>query len=408
MGAFSPFYYFAGMALLFALAATPALRLADDPAAGAARVSTLDGLRGFLALAVVFHHAAIYRQFIADGRWVAPPSSFYVLLGQVGVSLFFMVTGYLFWTKCIRARGLPPWRSLYIGRLFRIGPLYGVAIAAMLAIVFARTGLTLREPGPALIRHILDWSLLGYRFGPDVNGYSQTFTILAGVTWTLHYEWLFYASLILTALFARSLRTHLVLPLLGLVIGVALTFAGRGGVHSPAPDPVILALFSAGMLAASLQQAELIPPLGDGLASVLALGLLAALFTTASSAYAGTPIVLMALIFVLVSNGCSLFGLFHSRPAQRLGAISYGVYLLQGLPLALLFASPWARGQALASGLAHWEISWLAAALLVLAATLAHAAIERPGIALGRRIAVWAEPATRPRSEGRAMPQPPG
>ncbi len=396
------------MALLFALAATPVLRLADDPAAGAARVSTLDGLRGFLALAVVFHHAAIYRRFIADGHWVAPPSSFYVLLGQVGVSMFFMVTGFLFWTKCIRARGLPPWRSLYIGRVFRIGPLYGVAVAAMLAIVFARTGPALREPGPALMRHILDWSLLGYRFGPDVNRYRQTYTILAGVTWTLHFEWLFYASLILTARLARSPRMDLVLPLLGLVIGVTLTFAGLGGVHSPAPDPVILALFSAGMLAASLQQAELIPPLGDGAASVLVVGLLAVLFTTASTAYAGTPIVLMAVIFTLVSNGCSLFGLFHSRPAQRLGAISYGVYLLQGLPLTLLFASPWVRVQALASGFAHWQVSWLAAALLVLMATLAHAAIERPGIALGRRLATWAEPASRPRSQGQAMPQPPG
>lgn len=396
------------MALLFALAATPALRLADDPAASAARVSTLDGLRGFLALAVVFHHAAIYRQFIADGHWVAPPSSFYVLLGQVGVSLFFMVTGYLFWTKCIRARGLPPWRSLYIGRIFRIGPLYGVAVAAMLAIVFARTGFALHEPRAALIRHLVAWSLLGYRFGPDVNGYDQTFTILAGVTWTLHYEWLFYASLVLTALLARAPRTHLALPLLGLAIGVALTFAGRGGVHSPAPDFVILALFSAGMLAASLQQAGLGPTLGDRTASVIVLGLLAVLFTTASTAYAGTPVILMALIFLLISHGCSVFGLLHTRPAQRLGAISYGVYLLQGLPLALVFASPWARAQALASAVAHWQVCWLAAALLVLAATLAHAAIERPGIALGRRVAAWAEPAAGARSEGRAMPRPPG
>ena len=53
------------------------------------RVETLDGLRGFLALAVFFHHGALYHTFIQDGLWRPPPDRFYALLGPFGVALFF-------------------------------------------------------------------------------------------------------------------------------------------------------------------------------------------------------------------------------------------------------------------------------------------------------------------------------
>ena len=55
MGFFSIWPYFVGMAVILSLASTPLLKWADTPPTTVpARVHTIDGLRGFLALGVVF------------------------------------------------------------------------------------------------------------------------------------------------------------------------------------------------------------------------------------------------------------------------------------------------------------------------------------------------------------------
>ena len=35
-----------------------------------------------------------------------------------------MITGYLFWSQMLKAKGRPNFLKLYVGRLFRIVPLY--------------------------------------------------------------------------------------------------------------------------------------------------------------------------------------------------------------------------------------------------------------------------------------------
>src|ERR1700693_1014771 len=141
LGFYSVWPFFVCLAVLLALASTPAFAAADTPPSPHPnRLKALDGLRGFLALAVVFSHVAVYHDFLLSGQWHLPPSRFYALLGPIGVSMFFMVTGYLFWSRLIRERGRPAWLSLYIGRVFRIGPLYLAAVSILLLIVFVPTG----------------------------------------------------------------------------------------------------------------------------------------------------------------------------------------------------------------------------------------------------------------------------
>src|ERR1700761_4154599 len=91
-------------------------------------ITELDGLRALAALSVFVSHAGLYSHYLATGRWelVAPV---FTVLGQGGVALFFMITGFLFWGRLLRAHGRPDWRILYIGRVFRIGPLYLLAAA---------------------------------------------------------------------------------------------------------------------------------------------------------------------------------------------------------------------------------------------------------------------------------------
>src|SRR5438094_622932 len=62
------------------------------------RYEVLDGLRGFLALSVFLLHANAYYHFYHERQhqWGESPSVFYSQMGQIGVVLFFMITGFLF------------------------------------------------------------------------------------------------------------------------------------------------------------------------------------------------------------------------------------------------------------------------------------------------------------------------
>jgi peptidoglycan/LPS O-acetylase OafA/YrhL len=390
--------FFGCMGVLLALARLPVFASADTPPSPHPdRLATLDGLRGFLALAVFFHHAAIYHRFLRDGAWVLPPSRFYALFGSVGVLVFFMITGHLFWSRIIGARSRPGWLRLYVGRVFRIGPLYLVAVAGMLAAVFAGTGARLNVPFDQLAGEIGVWLALGLVVGPDVNLHAGTRSILAGVTWTLGYEWIFYLSLPVTALAARGRRAHLPFALAGLAGSLAWTWL----LDQPsafASAPVCVASFSVGMTCASLRATRLVPRLPDAAASVLALALVVAVFAAFPVAYGAGPVILLGLAFCLIASGCTVFGLLVSRAARRLGDVSYGIYLLQGLVLAAVLRP--LRAASLASPVQHWALVLACATLLVALATAAHAGVERPGIALGRRVAAALGGAWRPAGRG--------
>jgi hypothetical protein len=64
------------------------------------------------------------------------------------------------------------------------------------------------------------------------------------VTWSLRYEWMFYASLIVMAFFARNRLSGLFLPLVSLTIAALLVFRGRDPLEA-----VFALLFSVGMIA---------------------------------------------------------------------------------------------------------------------------------------------------------------
>lgn len=372
--------FFVGLAILLVIVGTPLFAALDTPAE-AERVTTLDGLRGYLALAVVFHHGAIYHFYLETGAWQLPPSRFYALAGPMGVALFFMITGYLFWGRLVRAEGVLDWRGLYVGRVFRLGPLYLLAVGIMFAVIFASTGLVLNVSPLELARQIGSWLILGVIKGPKLNGYENTEQILAGVTWTLRYEWLFYFSLPLLAWLLRKGYRHLTLAALLVAVPAVVLL-----IIPPNRDVYATVLFALGMLAASLQQKGWAVRLPDGLASGAVLALLGSVLFF-DSAYQTVPMLLMGAAFCLIANGCSVFRLLSLRAAHRLGAISYGIYLLQGLALAVFFRPEAVRAYGLSSPLAHWSLVAASLLLLVVGSALAHVLLERPGIALGKTIA---------------------
>ncbi|MBW8811489.1 MAG: acyltransferase family protein, partial [Lysobacter sp.] len=139
--------YFAIMLATFAFASLPLFRGAD--LAGPRpdqRTDTLDGLRGFLALSVFAAHTVVHYEYLRSGVWKPSSAQFYTVAGLLGVCLFFMVTGFLFWTKLLKAGGRPGWKALYIGRVFRLGPVYLAVVLTMIGVVAYRTGLQLQVP----------------------------------------------------------------------------------------------------------------------------------------------------------------------------------------------------------------------------------------------------------------------
>ena len=105
------------------------------------RFPTIDGLRGYLALAVFLSHSSIWYFYVHSGRWDVPPSNFYTHLGQSSVALFFMITGFLFWSKLLDGRARPiDWSRLYFSRLFRLVPLYLVSVACLIVVSLYTAG----------------------------------------------------------------------------------------------------------------------------------------------------------------------------------------------------------------------------------------------------------------------------
>jgi peptidoglycan/LPS O-acetylase OafA/YrhL len=386
-----PIYpYFLLMAALTVCFSTRLWRFVDGvPARSGARIESIDGMRGYLALSVMVHHAVIARAWLATGSWVLPTDPFYAQLGSVAVSLFFMITGYLFWGKLVAKEGRADWMGLYIGRLFRIAPLYWLTIAIMTLLVFVRSDFELRQAPGALAAELWRWCRLGMFPGHDFNGYPNVWILIAGVTWTLKYEWRFYFALLPLSVFAKP-RFHLPAAALACVIAwaaAAITqFNGWG----------YTALFSAGMLSASLSVAlkgglpnasRLRFPLSPSMASTLVAILLVVTFVISPRPFGVLQVSLLALVFFLVCQGATLFGLFTSRAAVRLGHISYGIYLMQGLVISVIFDHPVTRQWVARNESAFWWLTLAVALALCAVAAIVHVLLERPSIDLGRRCA---------------------
>jgi peptidoglycan/LPS O-acetylase OafA/YrhL len=160
---------------------------AKDAAGPRARLGWLDVLRGLAALAVVFDHlspnvllhvgAVLYHWFD---------------LGQYGVFVFFIISGYIVPASLERKGSV---RTFWVSRLFRLYPLYLLAVGIAVALYLVHLG-----------------SLRGEGSDPETSILSQLLmmsNVLAGqnlpnVVWSLSYEMVFY--LLLTALFIA--RVH--------------------------------------------------------------------------------------------------------------------------------------------------------------------------------------------------------
>jgi exopolysaccharide production protein ExoZ len=175
-------------------------------------IGALQGLRAAAALMVVTVHAV--------------PG---FVIGQAGVDIFFVISGFIMVHASERAFGQPGAPVRFITRrLIRIVPLYWATTAVLLV------EMLWKYHGLAAAHESVEYVLASFLFIP-FPGPDGTVSPLHGVGWTLNYEMFFYAIFAVALRFRAQLAAALVILLL----------AGLAGLHAALPDlPVQLHFWS--------------------------------------------------------------------------------------------------------------------------------------------------------------------
>ena len=345
--------------------------------------SELESMRGLLAFSVVIHHAVIWYLMFYRGTpdITGPNSNFYSQLGVASVTLFFFMTGFLFWSKLI-SNPYPDFKEFMVARLRRLGPAYLGAACLMFVLVAVLSEFQLHSS-----LSVLRWDMLRVLVAdiPVLNGLSYAPWLWA-VTWTLRFEFLFYLLIPFIGWFAGTMRkTLLFVGLTGVLFALNhlaeakhLAPVGLGLVGSFVRHLVFT--FSVGILTAQLVRMKRVKAFGQThWAAAIALAFLVITYRFVPAKYGPLESVSLAFPFFVVACGCSFWGALRTRGILFMGQISYSVYLIHPLIFgAILIPLYRIAGSHLQAPRVYWPIMFAMAPVLVCVCTLWHRAFELP------------------------------
>lgn len=344
----------------------------------------IDGLRGVLAFCVFLHHSVIWYYYLRIGEWGHPPSRVYGQFGPGSVAMFFMITAFLFYGKLLNAgsKGMD-WGKLYLGRVRRIMPLYIFVVLLVFIIVGVLSGFVLRTNLFHIMAQLTKWVFF---IDADVNGVGTTKRAVAGVVWSLAYEWLFYCSLALVGRMVYRIRTSArTLIISGLFF---LLFLAIVWVYYPDDMLKRILCFAGGIAAAYLVKKDSVRKFcANKWASVVVLVLTGVVFllpdmTCPTTLFTPVSFICMSLAFIMIAAGTDVFGLLSNRLTRYLGMVSYSLYLLHGMVLFVCFR--WVIGLEKAGTLSpreHWIAIGGCALTLVPLCSLTYYYIEKAALA---------------------------
>jgi len=292
------------------------------------RQENLDGMRGFLALFVFFHHFVVTYYWKAKGVWERPDEIFFQNIGKVGVAVFFMITGFLFLSKILNKK--INWLHLYQSRAFRIFPLYVFALFIVSLIVFSSSNFQMKVSFFQLVKQYIKW--LGF-CGGELNGFSDTEHIIAEVYWTLRYEWIFYFSLpFLTFL----LKAYKKLATIMFITVCFILFLYPVNFHAINSKYFILFCIGGFFYYLSIRYSSSKQLMKGWVISTLNMFIiiLSVFYPVTLDIF---HIILISLFFLLTLLGNDLYGIFSLKSSALLGEISYSIYLLHGIILFCIF-----------------------------------------------------------------------
>jgi peptidoglycan/LPS O-acetylase OafA/YrhL len=321
------------------------------------RLAWLDALRGFAALCVVFDHGSTLL--------LLPVRSFlyqWFNLGQYGVFVFFLVSGYIVPASLERKGSV---RGFWISRAFRLYPMFLVAL--VLSAVAYKTGHgTIANAGEHPVTAGLGWLFMMQNLVAGLN--------VPLVAWTLSYEMVFY--LLLAGLFTwgvhrRSGWYATAFAVGAVALGGVLPMSALGTwSDGPGYGPLVLNAVTDVLLLAGLGLTILsrswAAKVGASLAALVALVLVT---FNQSYPYPWAGCVILALMF----TGTLLYRAWGDDSADKkrrrlwTSAFAVGVFAL------LTFAGDW-HGAHYGH---HWQVTWATSVLLAGATFAVGLAVRR-------------------------------
>ena len=282
----------------------------------------LDGLRGILACCVVAHHSYYTFLWREGGSWGGTDNTLIINLGAVSVSLFFMMSAYLHVLNIFRSPNIN-WYEFYWARAKRIYPVYLLVMLAVIALTIHFRRIDTHN-FVQFVQFLGEWLLFQ---NAQFQGF-QAHLVIAGVQWTLVYEWGMYAVLpVIHMIFHRKICFQ---AAAWLAIGVAWFI----GMHSALNTYWIFVMALPAFLFS--KQIQLIIQKYPKLIHFLMLPLTAYIFI-ATPAYSWEQKGLLMVWFMCVVHGYNFFNLLNLYGLVKLGNMSYSVYLIHGWVLFMWF-----------------------------------------------------------------------
>ena len=367
---------------------------------GGGYLSQIDALRGWAILLVFFFHA----WGISGGSTGSEPSLWfsYVAAGRTGVTLFFVISGFLLSIPWLRAMqspdvAMPSFKNYYAARVLRIVPLYYLAVF-MACVVSGSWGTGFKA---------FTFQFVGFEIFP--------FSV---VWWTLVTEVQFYLLLpLLIWLLAREGKSRLIL-LLVLILwgGVYMTQV----LHNPSGEKISsylltksllgrLPAFLLGMLAAWIfLKARALPIFSANWVRVLgALAVLLALYVNGvvlrhtvllgewqsesnwHEHHIYEAILWSVVLLVLVLTRPLLYRVIANSVLAVVGKLSYSLYLWH-VPILFYVIYPTKEriGVGFSESVLAYLLTFAALLLSLIASLLTYRFIELPGLNVKRRLPI--------------------
>jgi peptidoglycan/LPS O-acetylase OafA/YrhL len=304
------------------------------------RLAWLDALRGFAALCVVFDHGSTLLLLPARNylyHWLN--------LGQYGVFVFFLVSGYIVPASLERRGSL---RGFWISRAFRLYPMFVLAVG--LSLLAGELGYgTYFGVAPHPLAAGLSWLFMLQNVNGGLN--------VPVVTWTLSYEMIFY--LLLAALFSwgvhrRSGWYAAAFAAGAVALGGILPMAALDHWRGSGDAPLVVTGVTDGLIAA---------------------GLALCLLSRSWTARAGASLAaLTALVLMMVNqnypfpwSGCTILALMFCgtliyRAERQQVSRLVAAAVVTGVLLVVTLAGDWHGAQLHYD--AHWQLQWATSVLL--------------------------------------------
>ena len=292
-------------------------------------IYSMEGIRGFAVFLVfLVHYVSLSEPWLEKNSATFVIANYMHAMGNIGVDLFFVLSGYLIYGLLIKKER--PFLKYILRRIQRIYPTFTVVLVLYLALSLAFPSESKIPSGWAGVVFVLQNFLL-------LPGLFPINAIIV-VAWSLSYEFFYYLAMPLLIMSLRMrtwpASTRAVFFVILSVMGFSLV-AYDGG-------PVRLMMFLSGVLlfeAVESRSAKISSGLGL-LSLVVAIGSVIAMSSFKATGW-WTYATLYVLFFLFCLECFTTSGLatqiFTFTPLRWLGNMSYSYYLIHGLALKFLF-----------------------------------------------------------------------